>query len=283
MIQFPKADAFLVPEGTHPAVCYLVAELGTQETDYGNKPMIHIGWEIPDERLNDGRVAVVSRRYSMSAHPKSSLRGDIESWQGRRFSAVDLDAFDIGELVGQTCLVVVQHSDEVGGRIYANVAGVMAPPRGSARRADTENDPVIFAFDSPDASVMYGRLPEFLRTAISRSPEFEERPIMPRIEQRRSTPPAGPPRAQAALRERLAARPQLRPLRQQEEDEDDEGAELTEAEAAPAVKAQAKASVEKPRPRGRPRRSRVEEPTPDVPDDEISELSGDDDDLPFNR
>ena len=106
---------------------------------------------------------------------------------------------------------------------------------------------------------------------------------MPRIEQRRSTPPAGPPRAQAALRERLAARPQLRALRQQEEDEDDEGAELTEAEAAPAVKAQAKASVEKPRPRGRPRRSRVEEPTPDLPADEVPELSGDDDDLPFNR
>jgi hypothetical protein len=63
----------------------LVAELGTQETSYGKKPML--------------RPAAVSRRYSISVDPKAALRNDIESWQGRKFSTVDLDTFDIADLV----------------------------------------------------------------------------------------------------------------------------------------------------------------------------------------
>ena len=45
------------------------------------------------------RPAAVSRRYSISVDPKAALRNDIESWQGRKFSTVDLDTFDIADLV----------------------------------------------------------------------------------------------------------------------------------------------------------------------------------------
>ena len=71
-------------------------------------------------------------------------------------------------------MISVQHSDEVGGRIYANVVGVMPPPRGANKHAKPENPTVFFQFGSPDASTMYALLPEFLRTAISRSPEYAE-------------------------------------------------------------------------------------------------------------
>jgi hypothetical protein len=176
MIHFPKTtSSYLVPAGTHAAVCYLVAELGTQETNFGKKPQIHLGWELPEERLPNGKVAVVSRRYAMSADPKSSLRSDLEGWEGRRFSPIDLDSFNIGDMVGRTCLLSVQHSDEVGGRIYANVISVMPPPRGTAKRAQTENDPVVFELADPDSRAVYGMLPEFLKTAISRSSEYQER------------------------------------------------------------------------------------------------------------
>jgi hypothetical protein len=150
----------------------LIAELGTQETSYGKKPMLHIGWELPEERLSDGRPAAVSRRYPISVDPKAALRNDIESWQGRKLSAVDLDTFDIADLVGQTCLVAIQHSDEVGGRVYANVVSVMPPPRGMPKRTKTESDPVVFEISTFDRS-RYMALPQFLQTAIARSPEYQ--------------------------------------------------------------------------------------------------------------
>src|SRR5215469_18096332 len=49
MLHFPKSTStpFLVPAGTHHAVCYCVADLGTQETTFGRKPQLLIGWEFP--------------------------------------------------------------------------------------------------------------------------------------------------------------------------------------------------------------------------------------------
>jgi hypothetical protein len=139
MISFPKTNTpVLVSAGTHPAVCYLIAELDTQETSFGKKPMLHIGWELPEERLTNGRPAVVSRRYSVSAAPKAALRLDIEGWLGRKLSPVDLDTMDLCEFIGMTCLVNVQHSDETGGRIYANVVSVLPPPRGMAKKQQPE-------------------------------------------------------------------------------------------------------------------------------------------------
>jgi hypothetical protein len=111
----------------------------------------------------------------MSAAPQSSLRNDIESWQGRRFSDIDLDTFDLAALVGKTCQVSIQHSDEAGGRIYANVTAVLPPPRGMAKELETHNDPLVFEFDDEAARSQYLALPERLQTAIARSPEYQEK------------------------------------------------------------------------------------------------------------
>jgi hypothetical protein len=97
-----------------------------------------------------------------------------ESWQGHRFSDVDLDMLDLGDLVGQTCLLNVQHSDEVDGRVYANVASVLPPQRGMPKRMATHNDPVAFSFDHPEARHLYAALPQWLRDKIARSPEYKE-------------------------------------------------------------------------------------------------------------
>jgi len=131
--------------------------------------------------LADGRPAVVSRRYAVSAAPQSALRNDIESWQGRRFSDIDLDTFDLADLVGNTCQVSIQHSDAAGGRIYANVTAVLPPARGMSKELDTHNDPIVFEFDDESARAQYSALPEFLQTAIARSPEYQEKFAAPSL------------------------------------------------------------------------------------------------------
>jgi hypothetical protein len=61
MIRFPKSNSpsFLVPPGIHPAVCFAVVELGTQDTGYGRKPRLRISWETPNELLSNGQPATV--------------------------------------------------------------------------------------------------------------------------------------------------------------------------------------------------------------------------------
>jgi hypothetical protein len=74
----------LPPAGSHTGVCYLIAEMGTQKTTFSSKPLLMVGWELPDEhRVSDGRPHTISRRYTLSSDKKASLRQDIEGWLGR--------------------------------------------------------------------------------------------------------------------------------------------------------------------------------------------------------
>ena len=59
--------------------------------------------------LADGKPFLISRRYSLSLHEKSSLRRDLESWRGRAFTQEELRGFDLEVLIGVGCLVSVVH------------------------------------------------------------------------------------------------------------------------------------------------------------------------------
>ncbi len=48
-----SGDFKLVPEGTHIARSYLLADIGCQETNFGTKLQVVIGWEIPGETLEE--------------------------------------------------------------------------------------------------------------------------------------------------------------------------------------------------------------------------------------
>jgi hypothetical protein len=80
------------PAGTYPARCILVADLGTQETDYqGETKHAHkvlLQFEICDDeiRRDDGEAFILSKRYTASLHEKASLRKDLASWRGRDFT-----------------------------------------------------------------------------------------------------------------------------------------------------------------------------------------------------
>jgi hypothetical protein len=69
MIRFPKSNSlsFLVPAGTYPAICYCVAELGTQQTAYGKKAHAAHRLGIAGAAVAGGRPADVNRRYNVSA------------------------------------------------------------------------------------------------------------------------------------------------------------------------------------------------------------------------
>lgn len=162
--EFHKASA-----GTHLAVCTLVADVGLQP-GFGVNPepkvRVFFKFEIPSERLKyekDGveveGPAVIYHNYTASMNPKANMRKGIESWRGAKFTDSEAEQFDIRNLVGKTCMIQVVHTPD--GQ-YANVANIMAPPKGTAK-LKPEGKTVYYG---PDDDRQYDDLPNFLRKKV---------------------------------------------------------------------------------------------------------------------
>jgi hypothetical protein len=155
-------DYKLVPEGTHIARCYLLADIGYQETKFGTKLKLVIGWEIPGEPLDDGRPMSLTAMYTNSLSEKANLRRDLESWRGRKFTETELSGFDLRNIVGKPCMITVVHNDS-GGRTYANVTAVTAIPK-DLPVPDAVNDNIVFDIDAGDSVSV---LPEWIQRKVA--------------------------------------------------------------------------------------------------------------------
>jgi hypothetical protein len=176
-LYMPKEKQFEVcPAGTHTAICYRIVDLGTQQNGaFAAKHKVFIGWELPDERTTDGRLFVAGKRYTYSSYSKAPLRTDVEKWICRMLTTNDFDTFDLGELLGATCLISVKHSVGKDGRVWANVDSVMAPPRGAALRASPVNQAIAFSLsDRPFAQSDFDALPQKQKEQIQSSPEYQK-------------------------------------------------------------------------------------------------------------
>ena len=130
-----------VPEGSHPAICDMFADLGLQETtgEFAGKIQhkVYIRWQIPSLRLTyekdgvqqDGPMTIGST-YTLSLHEKASLRKVLQSWRGRAFTEAELKKFDVTTIVGKPCLLSVVHGAKPGGGVSAKVGAVMQAPHG---------------------------------------------------------------------------------------------------------------------------------------------------------
>jgi hypothetical protein len=175
-ITLPEEQFYeLTPAGSHTAVCFRVADLGTQAGMYGPKPQILISFELPDEQMADGRPFTISRRYTLSSNRKSALRADIEGWLGRVLTASDFGRFDLSQLLGTTCLIGIKHETREDGRTFANVASVMKRSKAVPERVvPCINEAIALSLaDRPFRQHEFEQLPQWVRDAIARSPEYE--------------------------------------------------------------------------------------------------------------
>lgn len=134
MALMAKAGPNIVPcpAGSHAAVCCDVVDLGLVESNYaGRKTRQHkvkVIWQT-DEKRDDGKPFLVSRRYTLSLHEKASLRKDLEAWRGRAFTEDELQGFDVEVLLGVPVLLSVVHTARQGS-VYADVNALMRLPKG---------------------------------------------------------------------------------------------------------------------------------------------------------
>jgi hypothetical protein len=184
------------PSGLHLARCYRIIDLGTQKTEYLGQvkylPKIMLGWEIhgQDEagtplKMKDGRPFAMFKNYTKSWNDKANLRGDLQAWRGRPFTAEELKRFDLKTILGVWCMLNVIEKQGNDGKTYVNVDGITPVPsmikQAGLPTAINKNE--VFTLDEPDME-MFKSFSENLKKKIMASPEWE------RIEGKASAPSA---------------------------------------------------------------------------------------------
>ena len=174
----PEGDFAPPPMGSHPARLYRIVDCGTQESTFNNETKrarkLMLSWELVGTHMPDDeqrRPYTVHATYTNSTHEKASLRKLLESWRGRAFTKEEMEAFDVETLIGKGCYVNIVHKTK-GDRVYANIASVMAAPKGQAV-PPLVNAPLVFNLDAPDWQV-FNSLSETMQNKIKQAPEYVE-------------------------------------------------------------------------------------------------------------
>lgn len=167
-----------VPQGNHVAVCYRVIDLGTQRGEYMGKEnhrrKLLISWEIPDEKMDDGRPFTIGQRFTWSMSDKAALRALLESWRGKAFVESDFgpQGFDIMNVIGVGCMLNVVHATK-GGKTYANIASVAKLPKGMAAPGPTNPRNYVWLSKEEFIQGNFDNLSDSLQSVIQASPEYK--------------------------------------------------------------------------------------------------------------
>lgn len=164
------------PAGTHIAICHRVIDLGTQVVEWQGKKKhqrkIMLSWEIPEEKMEDGRPFTVSKRYTLSSSDKSTLRHHLEAWRGKKFTDADFGpgGFDIKNVLKAPCVLGIVHQEK-DGKTYANISALGKLPKGTIA-PEPSNAALYFSLDEPNWEI-YQALSDGLKQTIAASPEYQ--------------------------------------------------------------------------------------------------------------
>lgn len=158
----------LAPEGLHVARCYALIDLGEQlNKTYGNhSPKVLIGWELTDKLMADGRPFIHMQTYTTSLSEKSNLRGLLEAWRGKGFTADELKGFKLSNILGAPCYMTTKHSvNQNTQKKWSDVISICRLPAGVPCPAAV-NPQIYFDLDEySDAA--YFAVPEGIRKKIN--------------------------------------------------------------------------------------------------------------------
>lgn len=173
-MKLPKNEGSyeLAPAGNHVAVCYALIDLGTQVDQFGTKHKIRIIWELPDEKMEDGKPFSVGKEYTFSMSQKSNLRTDFIAWRGRDFTPEEFETFQMENILGAPAMLNVTHRTSQAGNDYAVVSSI-APLIKGVEKPECENEHVCFSFEHPDDE-SFEKLPEWIRELICASPQYQQ-------------------------------------------------------------------------------------------------------------
>lgn len=185
-LRIKKKSGSSVPpmnDGTYPAVCVGIVDLGEQYSDmfkkYSNKLLII--WEIPSQTIvvdGEEKPRWLSRDFSASLHEKSNLYKTLVSWRGKAFNEAELTEdesgfmqFSVQDMLGTGCFLQVIVEEKDSGS-YNLVTSVIALPAGMSTPA-TQTPLIAFDIDAWDDEV-FNSLPEWIQERIKKSTQYQK-------------------------------------------------------------------------------------------------------------
>lgn len=174
-----EGDFELPPAGTHLAVCYRVIDLGTQQGSYMGKPnekhKVLVSWELPEEKMKDGRPFTISQRYTWSMSDKAILRKHLEAWRGKAFTDADFgpSGFNIKNIIGVGCLLTITHTDKEG-KSYANISSIGKLMKGMQTPPLVNETAYLWLHPDHWSPEVFHKLSGGLQETIMKSPEYRQ-------------------------------------------------------------------------------------------------------------
>lgn len=151
--QLNSSTDYVLPEpGLTPARCVAVIDLGTHTSDkYKNEKTgkfqrqhkVQIQFEI-DQTIDvngEQKPMMVTKRYTLSADKKSTLRAHLEGWYGKKFKDEDIRAaggFDMQKILGRAATLNLVHSED--GQ-FCNIETINPPMKSSGDGAAPQFHP----------------------------------------------------------------------------------------------------------------------------------------------
>ena len=120
IIDIPNIDFVLHPVGRFTGRITEMEDRGETETMYGTKLKLSIKLECDSTADDDGTKYVISKWFTISGHPKSSLVQFRIMMLGRALTPGEAASIDPEELVGKRCGYLVGHTER-DGSTYANI------------------------------------------------------------------------------------------------------------------------------------------------------------------
>jgi len=156
----PRSTRVITPEGSHIGVLVTMARIGLQETSYGRKEQIVLTWELPEQKLPDGRSACISQTFSFSLNEKSSLYGVFSSWCPDMLRD---PSPDWKSLLGRGCIIAIVHKAGNHG-LFPKIASVTGLPS-STKVPKYSSRLSFYDTDEPDPKA-FENLPPWIRAKI---------------------------------------------------------------------------------------------------------------------
>lgn len=171
-------DFVLVPEDTYLAVCVHIIDLGVQNTTFQGQPrqdhQVLFTWELPTQKMEDGRPFVQSRTYTASLSKKANLRKDLQAWRGANFTDEEVQGFDLRQVLGKWCLLGIVHK-ESGDRTYTNVSSIAKLPKEMLpliKQNKVHNEFIYFDFAKFDADELE-KCPDWVKQKVHKSLDMQ--------------------------------------------------------------------------------------------------------------
>lgn len=162
-----------IPEGTHVGTLVQIIDLGEQlnlfsEVEGATQRKLYLTFEIPSEKLDDGRPMVIGKELTASFHSKSRLRPIVESLLGRTLKEGDLaDATQtLKATLGKSAFVEVEQVATQKGGKFSKIKNIMKLSKGLSVESPY-NDLLFFDLDDENAEQVLENLPRFIQNKIA--------------------------------------------------------------------------------------------------------------------